>query len=153
MVVNGGCKRCHGDEKLDWTKQDGTRWTTRWFVPQASWWDNIECRDDDEMQWGMSWWRRWDWSEWDWDWQRSAGAVGSSDPPPPEPTAEPTASSTPLATMDSAYPTKDHGEDLTALRAATTTQALENAAAARDDGVGKASGGTLWDLRVVGGVV
>ena len=55
--------------------------------------------------------------------------------------------------VEFAGPTQDHGEDLTALRAATTTQALENAAAARDDGVGKASGGTLWDLRVVGGVV
>ena len=151
MVVHGGCKRCHGDEKPEWTKQDGTRWTTRWFVPQASWWDNEECRSDDGWSWGSSWWRRWDWSEE--QWQSSAGAFGSSDPPPQEPTAEPTASSTPQATTDFAYPTQDRGEDLTALRAATTTQALENVAAARDDGLTKASGGTLWDSMVVGGVV
>ena len=139
-----------GSTEAECKKEQGLR-STRWFVPQSSWWDNEECRDDDGWTWGSWWWRRWDWSEE--DWQSSAGAFGSSDPPPPEPTAEPTASSTPLATVEFAGPTQDHGEDLTALRAATTTQALENVAAARDDGSGKASGGTLWDLTVVGGVV
>ena len=122
-----------------------------WSCERARWEDMQEEKEEQGWTWGSGHWKQGNWSQA--NWQGSTGARGSSDPPPPEPTAEPTASSTPLATMESAYPTKDHGEDLTALRAATTTQALENAAAARDYGVGKASGGTFWDVRVVGGVV
>ena len=50
----------------------------------------------------------------------SSGAQGS-EAPPPEPTAEPTASSAPLAIQDKAYPTRNREEDLTALRAAAIT--------------------------------
>ena len=50
----------------------------------------------------------------------SSGARGS-EAPPPEPTAEPTASSAPLAIQDKAYPTRNREEDLTALRAAAIT--------------------------------
>ena len=69
--------------------------------------------------WGSSWWRQRDWSQE--DRSGSSGARGSQEPPP-EPTADPTTSSTPLlAIEDFAYPTRNHGEDLTALRAAAMT--------------------------------
>ena len=107
------CERLEEERKTEL----GLR-STWWAVQRAKWEDEEKKKEAERWTWGSWWWAKRDWSQE--DRSGSSGARGSQEPPP-EPTAEPTASSTPLAIEDFTYPTRNPGEDLTALRAATMT--------------------------------
>ena len=119
VIWNEDWKKAQCDRLEADRKKEQARRLTWWACERAAWEDNQERKEEEGWKWGS-----WQWSQRNWpqdEWWGSTGARGSSDPPPPEPTAEPTASSTPLAIMDYAYPTRNHGEDVMALRVATIT--------------------------------
>ena len=124
--------RCNGDleprlEKAQCDRLEGERKTekglrSQWWACQRAMWEDAEDEKEDEGWEGVS--GHWDSDKGKWsqeDWQGSTGARGSSDPPPPEPTAEPTASSRPKAIVNCGYPKRTHGEDHIALRASAMT--------------------------------
>ena len=104
-------------------KELGLR-STWWSIQRAKWEDEQTRQQEAEgWAWGSWWWSQ---SQWGWSQEDMSGSSGLQErpgSPPPEPRAEPTASSPPLAIEDFQYPTRNHGEDLTALRAAAITPA------------------------------
>ena len=103
-------RKTEKDARLQW-----------WSCERASWEDMQEEKEEQGRTRGSGKRKRGNWSQA--NSQGSTGARGSSDPPPPEPVSEPTATARPRAILDHPYPKRNHGDDMIALRAATMTPA------------------------------
>ena len=110
------CERLEEERK----KELGLR-STWWSGQTAKWEDEQKRKEEAEgWAWGSWWWGDNQWGNSRWGWH-GTGTWGSYEGCPPEPIAKPTASAHLLAIENFEFPNRNHGEDLTAIRAAAIT--------------------------------
>ena len=114
VVWSQDWKKAQSDRLEPARKAEKGRRSDWWARQRAKWEDQQDKKEAEGLTWGSGHWNQRNRSQE--KSQGSTGARGSNDSPPPEPTAEPTASSRPLAILDRAYPKRNHGDDMIALR-------------------------------------